>query len=374
MTNQRHAPYPADTRAKGWRFELDIEQIKQSDTWALAPADLRPWLLMLWCESWSQAPCGSLPSDPALLAARLGMPAKALTKHRAVLLRGWWLADDGRLYHDVIAERVRTMLQRKDAERTRKSEYRARMEAERRGSPASVPRDNRGTDAGRTLESDGSDATGTGTSTGLIQGGERGHPARARVAGPVPENAERSPTVGDTPSTDGHTPTPAGLICRAIKSEAGFAQCNPGDPRLLELIAQGATVEEFVSAATAAVDKAKGWAWLLAVVEGRRADAAAIRLAPKDTPPWHTSRSGIEAKGEEVGIGRWDQKAFDLGQGEPFAVYQSRVFKAAGHVNGRHTDTLPGVVSVSDIAARAADERRRIWAERKARKEQRTNQ
>ena len=30
------APYPAITRAKGWRFELDYEQVDQSDTWALA--------------------------------------------------------------------------------------------------------------------------------------------------------------------------------------------------------------------------------------------------------------------------------------------------------------------------------------------------
>lgn len=38
----RTAPYPSDTRPKGWRFELDYERIEASDTWALAPAEVRP--------------------------------------------------------------------------------------------------------------------------------------------------------------------------------------------------------------------------------------------------------------------------------------------------------------------------------------------
>lgn len=37
----KSAPYPCDTRAKGWRFELDHERIRQSDTWALAPPEIR---------------------------------------------------------------------------------------------------------------------------------------------------------------------------------------------------------------------------------------------------------------------------------------------------------------------------------------------
>jgi hypothetical protein len=46
--------------------------------------------------------------------------------------------------------------------------------------------------------------------------------------------------------------------------------------------------------------------------------------------PWQDTRSGIEAKGEELGIGRWDQDAFDHGRGEPWPNYQARVFRAAG--------------------------------------------
>ena len=74
MPEARPAPYPADTRAKGWRFELDMEQVRQSDTWALSPAEARPWLLLEWAVAWEQTPCGSLPNDDTLIAARLEMP------------------------------------------------------------------------------------------------------------------------------------------------------------------------------------------------------------------------------------------------------------------------------------------------------------
>ncbi len=172
------APYPADTRAKGWRFELDLERVQQSDTWALAEAEARPWLLMLWCTAWQQTPCGSLPADERILCARIGITPKLWAKHRDVLLRGWWAADDGRLYHDTIAGQVVGMLTKKAAEKTRKAEYRERMDAERRGSPASVPRDNHGTD-------DTGTGTGTGTSTRTeekteTQGGKP--PARKRAS------------------------------------------------------------------------------------------------------------------------------------------------------------------------------------------------
>lgn len=100
------ALYPADTRSKGWRFELDLEQISQSDTWVLASPEIRPWLLMLWSVSWQQVPCGSLPSDEAIIAARIGMKPAAFAKHKAILLRGWKPAEDGRLYHPAMTKRV----------------------------------------------------------------------------------------------------------------------------------------------------------------------------------------------------------------------------------------------------------------------------
>ena len=46
---------------------------------------------------------------------------------------------------------------------------------------------------------------------------------------------------------------------------------------------------------------------------------------------WFKSRQGIEGKGESVGVGRWDESAFQLGRGESWPEYRSKVFKAAGH-------------------------------------------
>jgi hypothetical protein len=137
----REAPYPSDTRAKGWRFEIDHERIRQSDTWALASPDLRPWFLMLWMVAWEQTPCGSLPEDDTLIAARIGMSPKAFQRHRALLMRGWWLADDGRLYHDVLVLRVRHMLAKRAKDAKRTADYRAAISGESHDGSDGVTRD-----------------------------------------------------------------------------------------------------------------------------------------------------------------------------------------------------------------------------------------
>lgn len=114
------APYPATTKTKGWVFEMDVDRMQQSDTWALAPAEVRPWLLMMWVTAWGLTPSGTLPSDEAVLCARIGMAPKVFAKHRALLLRGWTQADDGRLYHETITALVLQMLQRRKAGAYRK--------------------------------------------------------------------------------------------------------------------------------------------------------------------------------------------------------------------------------------------------------------
>lgn len=74
--------------------------------------------------------------------------------------------------------------------------------------------------------------------------------------------------------------TAAGTACMAMR-KAGLSATNPGDPRLIELCAQGATVEEFAGLASEAVAKGKGFAWALVALQSRRAEAHAISLAPK---------------------------------------------------------------------------------------------
>lgn len=91
------------------------------------------------------------------------------------------------------------------------------------------------------------------------------------------------PRAPDAPDLEGHQPTPAGAVCRAMKA-AGLQSVNPGDPRLLELLKQGATEAEFVGIAQEAVGKSKGFAWVLTVLQARRTEASAIALAPPAAP------------------------------------------------------------------------------------------
>lgn len=170
-------PYPSITRSKGWRFELDMERARQSDTWALAGPELRPWLLMLWAVAWEQVPAGSLPAEDALIAAHIGMPADRFAASKVVLMRGWWLADDGRLYHDVLVTRVRAMEKVRERERLRKAGYRLRVGPEvatesaqglAGDDPAPKLSDGIGAESvmcptGQQRDSVGRDATGTGT-------------------------------------------------------------------------------------------------------------------------------------------------------------------------------------------------------------------
>lgn len=184
----REPPYPADTRAKGWRFELDYEQIEQSDTWDIA-AEIpmcQHALLMMWLVAWRQEPCGSLPSDEAVIRAKCKIPPKAWAQCRDVLMRGWWAASDGRLYHGTLTARVLEMMEyrRKEAERRNRN----------RGKPTVDPELSRGTTGGEQGESSVTPDTGTGTGTNTEEQVPR--VARKRAA-PVPRPGDVSEQVWD---------------------------------------------------------------------------------------------------------------------------------------------------------------------------------
>lgn len=148
MSEPRTAPYPADTRAKGWRFELDYEQIEQSDTWSLA-AEIpmcQHALLMMWMVAWAQTPCGSFPNDEGVIRAKCKVPPAVWGKCRDALMRGWWLADDGRMYHPTITALVFEMMAKRRKESDRKALARARTDT-------GVQPMSHGTDTGQTPDS-----------------------------------------------------------------------------------------------------------------------------------------------------------------------------------------------------------------------------
>jgi uncharacterized protein YdaU (DUF1376 family) len=277
------APYAADTRAKGWRFELDHERIRQSDTWTLTPSEYRPWLLMLWMVAWEQTPCGSLPDDDSLICARIGMSPKAYAKAREALMRGWWKADDGRLYHKVITERVLAMLEYRRKEAERKGKNRGRTPEDKR-SPAPVPRDNHGTDG-----------TGTGTSSSVPYG----------TGGEPPSD---SPSLQDNIFGYG-VPllTSSGTPEKQARSFIGKLRSGYQDQQVMDAIracikAQAAQPMEYIAKLLPAKD------------------------APKKVP-WHETQSGVETMGIKLGLGMWVQT-------EQWPIYKARVM--AAHSKGAH--------------------------------------
>ena len=62
--------------------------------------------------------------------------------------------------------------------------------------------------------------------------------------------------------------------------------------------------------------------------------AAAAGTAPGAA--WDATRSGIEAMGEALGLGRWDEGAFQAGRGRAFPVYASAVRRAREAKGGNH--------------------------------------
>jgi hypothetical protein len=69
--------------------------------------------------------------------------------------------------------------------------------------------------------------------------------------------------------------TLAGAVCVALKS-VGMSQVNPGNLGLQKLIDDGAGLDVFVDAGRECVERGKGFAYLLATVQGRINDARAM--------------------------------------------------------------------------------------------------
>jgi hypothetical protein len=307
-----------------------MERARQSDTWTLAAADARPWLLMMWATAWEQTPCGSLPNDDELIAARIGMPAKAFAKMKPILLRKWWLADDGRLYHDVLVQRVTEMMDKRKTDADRKRGFDAkvgRIKARDEGACVYcgsttylhidhlIPRAAGGTHedtnlvcACRRCNTKKGARTPDQAGMSFVNDAARlmweelkkNEPELVRNASvmrssrvthkrpttpepePVPDEAQecegraRTHVATDGPedpvplgSLDGFQPTPGGAACIAIR-EAGIGAVNPSHPDLRRLLDAGVTPQDLAATAAELVAKGKGsFPLLLATVDGR---------------------------------------------------------------------------------------------------------
>lgn len=84
-------------------FMLNVERLLASELWALSTPEEFKAAFALWCRSWKQVPCASLPDDDAVLAAYSGA-GKRWPKVRKMALRGFVKCLDGRLYHSTLAQ------------------------------------------------------------------------------------------------------------------------------------------------------------------------------------------------------------------------------------------------------------------------------
>jgi hypothetical protein len=154
---------------------------------------------------------------------------------------------------------------------------------------------------------------------------------------PPPSSSSSSSTSEDTEdfnARSGRGPggaelpeTKAGAVGLAFK-RAGVdpMTLNLGDPRLAELLRQGATPEEFEGLAREAIRQGvdSPYPWVLSVLPKRRAAAAAITLAapPADPEAWRKGgERSVRAMAEQLGLR-------DVGEDERWPDFENRVLQA----------------------------------------------
>ncbi|RYD83117.1 MAG: DUF1376 domain-containing protein [Verrucomicrobiaceae bacterium] len=132
-------PVPADADLTMFNYmPLHIDRLLQSSLFVKASPEAFRAAIALMCVAWHRVPAGSLPDDDQRLAAMAGLGTSktsvtAWRRLRRDALRGWYSADDGNLYHPLLAEVVNTSLnvKRSKAKQRLQGNERQRRHAER---------------------------------------------------------------------------------------------------------------------------------------------------------------------------------------------------------------------------------------------------
>lgn len=140
MAVRRTAPFPAplvaaDVDLRDFAFmPLDLLRLRRSKGWLIAKKnpEIGFYMLNLWAASWHEVPAASLEDDDDILAdAALCAPLR-WSEIKGEALRGWTKCSDGRLYHNVVAEKAAEAWKRKCEQRGR-TEAARRARLEKRG-------------------------------------------------------------------------------------------------------------------------------------------------------------------------------------------------------------------------------------------------
>ncbi len=328
MSDLRPPPYPADTRAKGWRFELDYEQIEQSGTWgaamALAMEGLplaRPFLLAMWYAAWKQVPCGSLPTNDRELAGAIGIPTAVLADYREVLLRGWWVAADGRLYHPTLTARVVEMMAKRRSDADRQAKRRGAVTppesggvaGESQASHTDVTRDTKRTppEVGRESSTDHRPLKKSSPSSKTVSKPSASHPAAAGfpefwLAWPRGERRQDKAACLELWKRRGYSAI-ADVILADVRAKRGTEKWAEG----------------YIEAPLVYL-RNKRW-------EDHNTEAG------DDEPlgDWRKDFNTVQAKALSLGMEPWDREGFENGRHrEPFSAYEAKVAARVEELEG----------------------------------------
>ena len=140
-------PAEIDLRGDGG-FILDLGRIAASEFVARSSGDAFKAAFRLWCLAWQQVPASSLPDDDRVLAAWSGTGA-AWPEVKAMVLSGFVLCRDGRLYHRTLSELALEAWQAKQKAAVRRAQsaerrHRSRQRQQARAGNADEARDTRG--------------------------------------------------------------------------------------------------------------------------------------------------------------------------------------------------------------------------------------
>lgn len=138
MTDLPAPPVPAGCDLRAFPYiPLDVIRLRDSELVSSATGEEFRAAVLLWCASWHQVPASSLPKDDRSLAHLVGYgrDLKGWAKVRAGAMRGWYEADDGRLYHPVVSEKAAEAWQSRVAQRAKTEAARLARAANRKPSP-----------------------------------------------------------------------------------------------------------------------------------------------------------------------------------------------------------------------------------------------
>ncbi|RYF60733.1 MAG: hypothetical protein EOO27_04745 [Comamonadaceae bacterium] len=247
---------------------------------------------------------------PEVLDVEVGLPGFAL----ALMRVGWLFAEEVNGVQTLVVPRFSEhngqSAKKRITDTERKRESRSGPDSIRKGSD--MKSDKSGTREEKRREEKETHTAGAS---------EAGGGAGVCVLGEIPEPEDTSP---------------AAMAWRAIQA-AGVRDAPLRDPQVAALLQRGVTADQLGGAAAMAAARGKGLAYAIGIVQNQLAAASGMAEGPAAIAvAWDSGRSSIEATGERLGEGRWDEAAAQLGKGETFTAYTARVRQAVQACEAAH--------------------------------------